>query len=322
VTALLSVRGLCKTFAPSGGDRGGSAIAAVRDVSFDVAAGEAVALVGESGSGKSTTARLIARLETPSAGEIRFAGEDVLRTEPHRPSLGFRSRVQMIFQDPFASLNPFHTVGHHLRRPLLRHRKAAPGPPLDAAVGRLLEAVGLTPAEDFARKHPHECSGGQRQRIAIARALAPGPELVLADEPTSMLDVSIRIDLLNLLLALKTQRRLGLLFITHDLGAARYVADRILVMFAGLIVESGETAALLDDPRHPYTQLLVSAVPSPDQPLGTTRAPSASRPSSARAGCPFSGRCPFVMERCLTELPALRVTARGREVRCHLPLAP
>ena len=325
MTALLSVRGLCKTFALAGRGHGRGAVAAVRDVSFDVGAGEAVALVGESGSGKSTTARLIARLETPTAGEIRFAGEDVLRGEPRRPSLGFRARVQMIFQDPFASLNPFHTVDHHLRRPLLRHRKAAPGAPAAAAVHRLLETVGLTPAEDFARKRPHECSGGQRQRVAIARALAPGPELVLADEPTSMLDVSIRIDLLNLLLALKTDRRLAILFITHDLGAARYVADRILVMFAGLIVESGETTALLDNPRHPYTQLLVSAVPSPEQPLptttATTRPASQSRPSSSQSGCPFSHRCPFVMERCLTELPEPRTVAPGHQVRCHLPIA-
>jgi peptide/nickel transport system ATP-binding protein len=320
VTApLLSVRGLGKTFVVK--HRGHHvAVPAVRDVSFDVGAGEAVALVGESGSGKSTTARLIARLETPSAGAIIFDGQDVLRREPRRPSLGFRARVQMIFQDPFASLNPFHTFAYQLSRPLLRHGKARPGADVAAAVRRLLETVGLTPAEDFARKRPHQASGGQRQRVAVARALAVDPQLILADEPTSMLDVSIRIDLLNLMRDLKTQRRIGYLFITHDLGAARYFADRILVMYAGLIVESGAADGLLDAPKHPYTQLLVAAVPSPQVPLAPAGAPaqSQSRRLSVLSGCPFADRCPFVMDRCFAELPAPRSVAAGHEVRCHL----
>ena len=319
---LLAVRGLGKTFVIKDGGRR-VAVPAVRDVSFDVNAGEAVALVGESGSGKTTTARLIARLETPTTGAIRVHGEDVLQTEPRRPSLGFRSRVQMIFQDPFASLNPFHTIAYHLARPLLRHRKARSGPDVAAAVRRLLETVGLTPADDFARKRPHQASGGQRQRVAVARALAVDPQLILADEPTSMLDVSIRIDLLNLMRDLKTQRGLGYLLITHDLGAARYFADRILVMYAGLIVESAASDVLLDAPMHPYTQLLVAAVPSPQAPLRPAGpiALTASRPigaAGASTGCPFADRCPQVMDRCLTELPPFRTVASGHDVRCHL----
>lgn len=316
---LLSVRGLAKTFTAKDGGRR-ITIRALRDVSFDVAAGEAVALVGESGSGKSTTARLIARLDTPTAGEIHFGGEDVLRREPRRPSLTFRSRVQMIFQDPFASLNPFHTIAYHLGRPLIRHRKARPGSDVAAAVLRLLETVGLTPAEDFARKRPHQASGGQRQRVAVARALAADPQLILADEPTSMLDVSIRIDLLNLMRQLKTQRQIGYLFITHDLGAARYFADRVLVMYAGLIVESSAADVLLDAPKHPYTQLLLAAVPSPHAPLPSVGppAPGNSRQLAPAAGCPFADRCPSVMARCSTELPALRTVGPGHDVRCHL----
>ena len=318
---LLSVRGLGKTFTV--GQRGSKrTLAAVRDVTFDVHAGEAVALVGESGSGKSTTARLIARLQPPSAGEIWFQGQDILRAEPRHPSLAYRSRVQMIFQDPYASLNPFHTIAYHLARPLRRHGKARTRAELDAQVSRLLETVGLTPAADFARKRPHQASGGQRQRVALARALAADPDLILADEPTSMLDVSIRIDLLNLLRALTDRRRMGLLFITHDLGAARYVADRILVMYAGLIVESGPSETLLDAPRHPYTQLLVAAVPTPDAPLAPGTGDAAAGVSARRAtrgtGCPFADRCPSVMDRCATELPAAREVGREHLVRCHL----
>ena len=238
-TPLLSVRRLTKTFTVPAGWRSRK-LDVLRDVSFDVDAGEVVALVGESGSGKSTTALLIARLLDPSTGEIRLRGVDVLTSEPRRASLAYRRQVQMIFQDPFASLNPLHTIRYHLERPLLRHGKATSKAELAEKVNRLLETVGLTPAADFARRHPHQLSGGQRQRVAIARALAVNPALIVADEPTSMLDVSLRIDLLNLMRDIKSARRIGYLFITHDLGSARYFADRMLVMYAGEIVETGE----------------------------------------------------------------------------------
>jgi peptide/nickel transport system ATP-binding protein len=256
---LLRVDGLCRSFA--GGRFGrGPAVRAVDGVSFAVHAGEVVALVGESGSGKTTIARLIARLDRPTAGRIWWRGRDVLEAEP-RPSLRYRGDVQMVFQDPFSSLNPAHTVAHHLARPLLLHRQAAPGTTLTAAVHQLLETVGLSPAADIARKHPHALSGGQRQRVGIARALAPGPALIVADEPTSMLDVSIRAGVLALLRELKRQRGLGLLYITHDLASARAIADRTLVIKDGRIVEQGATDAVLGAPAHPYTRRLLEALP-------------------------------------------------------------
>ena len=219
---LLEVRALQKSYASRGPLGARRPVSAARDVGFTLRRGEAVALVGESGSGKSTIARLVLRLEQPDGGEILWSGDDVLRREPHQASLGYRGRVQMVFQDPFGSLNPVHRVEHHLIRPLLRHAKRTSrgGVVLNnAAAARpraleLLRTVGLEPAEDFLRRYPHELSGGQRQRVAIARALAVEPELLVADEPTSMLDVSIRIGVLNLLLRLKREHGLGIILIT------------------------------------------------------------------------------------------------------------
>jgi peptide/nickel transport system ATP-binding protein len=318
---LLSLRNLGKTFNLDRGWRGRRQLQVLRDVSFDVDAGEVVALVGESGSGKSTTALLIARLLDPTTGEIRLRGVDVLTSEPGRASLAYRRQVQMIFQDPFASLNPLHTIRYHLERPLLRHGEAKEKPELEQRVNRLLETVGLNPAPDFAQRHPHQLSGGQRQRVAIARALAVNPALIVADEPTSMLDVSLRIDLLNLMRDIKSARRIAYLFITHDLGSARYFADRLLVMYAGEIVETGGSEALLDAPAHPYTQLLVSSVPTAGAALNSAPTPggvpAAAAPVLGR-GCPFADRCPKVMERCRQEAPLLREIAAARAVRCHL----
>src|SRR5919206_3082432 len=218
------------------------------------------ALVGESGSGKSTVARLLARLYDPSEGSVLFEGNDVSRVRRRRDVLRYRSQVQMIFQDPFGSLNPVKTIRHHVERPLRIHR-VVPSAQIEERVHELLRTVGLVPPEDVAAKYPHELSGGQRQRVAIARALAVEPTVVLADEPTSMLDVSIRIGILNLMLKLKEEHDLAFLFVTHDLASARYVADDILVMYAGQIVEQGPIEQVLADPLHPYTQLLLSAVP-------------------------------------------------------------
>jgi peptide/nickel transport system ATP-binding protein len=312
---LLEVRHLHKTFVSrSGLDT--VRVQALHDVSFDVQRGEVLAIVGESGSGKTTTARIIARLVDPSSGELWWKGKNVLESE-RVPSLAYRSQVQMIFQDPFASLNPVHTVGYHLERALRRHGKARRGE-LQARVHALLETVGLLPPADVARKFPHQLSGGQRQRVSIARALAVDPELILADEPTSMLDVSIRIDILNLLRGLKEERGLAYLYITHDLGSARYLADRVVVMYAGHVVEVGPSGPLLDQPAHPYTQLLEAACSSGQ--VAGTPSPSGVRAvgSPLGAGCPFAARCPSVMERCRRELPPLRKIPTGALVRCHL----
>jgi ABC-type glutathione transport system ATPase component len=241
-------------------------VAAVEDVGFEVRRGEAVALVGESGSGKSTIARMLLRLTRPDGGEIRLDGVDVLAREPRGASLAYRGRVQMVFQDPFGSLNPVHDVAHHLARPLLRHGRVEPrrGPGGQAALRdralALLRTVGLEPAEDYLGRHPAELSGGQRQRVAIARALAVEPDLLVADEPTSMLDVSIRTGVLNLLARLKRERGLGILLITHDLASARYLADRILVLHRGRIVEEGPSRDVVSAPAHPYTRALLAAV--------------------------------------------------------------
>jgi ABC-type glutathione transport system ATPase component len=276
---LLEVRRLAKAFASGGLFRRARRLVAVEDVSFEVRRGEAVALVGESGSGKSTIARILLRLTRPDAGELRLDGVDVLAREPRGASLAYRGRVQMVFQDPFGSLNPVHDVAHHLMRPLLRHGRVAgpdpagapeagPGGPPRPAEGAalreralaLLRTVGLEPAEDFLGRHPSELSGGQRQRVAIARALAVEPDLLVADEPTSMLDVSIRAGILNLLARLKRERGLGIVLITHDLASARYLADRILVLHRGRIVEDGPSRDVVSAPAHPYTRALLAAV--------------------------------------------------------------
>jgi oligopeptide/dipeptide ABC transporter ATP-binding protein len=302
---LLEVRDLVKTF--GGGLLGGPRVAAVDGVSFEVARGEAVALVGESGSGKSTIARLLVRLARPDAGAIALEGEDALAG---RAALPFRARIQMVFQDPFGSLNPVHRVAHHLERPLLRHGKARPAEARARALA-LLSAVGLEPAADFVDRYPHELSGGQRQRVAIARALAVEPDVLVADEPTSMLDVSIRSGVLALLERLKRERRLAIVLITHDLAAARLLADRILVLYRGRIVEAGPSRQVIRAPLHPYARTLVAA-------LGEVAPPRPARPDAGPGGCAFAARCPDAVDRCLAEEPAPRELGPGRTVRCHL----
>lgn len=249
--------------------RAGATVHAARAVSFELHPGRTLALVGESGSGKTTAARLIMREYHPDEGRLLFRGEPVEKT-----SLGslrsYRSAVQMVFQDPFSSLNPVHTVRHHLERPLRLHQPALKRPERAAAMAELLTRVQLDPAL-ILPKYPHELSGGQRQRISIARALAVNPEVIIADEPTSMLDVSVRLGILNLLNDMKRQLRLAVLYITHDIATARYVAEDIMVMYAGQIVEWGETESVLSNPQHPYTRLLLSAVPDPDRRFGEAR---------------------------------------------------
>jgi peptide/nickel transport system ATP-binding protein len=257
-TPVLEVRGLTKSYRVRRGLRI-ERVPVLHDVSFQLARGEIVALVGESGSGKSTVARILARLVTPSGGSLRLDGVDV-QAGKRRPTLDYRRRVQMVFQDPYGSLNPAHTVEHHLRRPLELHRRGSSEP---ARIHQLLAAVGLTPPDVMAARRPHELSGGQRQRVAIARALAVEPDVLIADEPTSMLDVSLRVDVLNLLGRLRDEKRLAVLFITHDLASARYLADRVLVLHGGKVVEEGPVESVVANPSHPYTRRLLAAAPDP-----------------------------------------------------------
>ncbi len=271
--AMLEVQGLTKEF----GRR--PPLRAVDDVSFTLRPGRITALVGESGSGKSTVARLLSRLYAPTAGTILFRGQDVSRVRGRRDLLAYRSEVQMIFQDPFGSLNPVKRVQHHIERPLRIHGLATRDQ-VDARVRELLLTVGLVPPEEIAQKYPHQLSGGQRQRVAIARALAVEPSVVLADEPISMLDVSIRIGVLNLMADLKRELGIAFLYITHDIASARYAADEVLVMYAGRIVEHGPTDAVLQSPRHEYTRLLLSAVPRPEAGLQREPLTRKGRPAS------------------------------------------
>src|SRR6202161_4360261 len=239
----------------------GAMLQAVRDVSFNLYQGAVVALVGESGSGKSTVAKLLAGQERPTSGQVFVDGKptDVRTTRSFR---AYKSHVQYVFQDPFSSLNPVHTVGYDLTRPVKLHQPWVKDVP--AAVNALLEQVRLTPAEQFVVKYPHELSGGQRQRVSFARALAAQPTVLLADEPVSMLDVSIRLEMLNLLDDLRSRLSLALLYITHDIASARYFADEVLVMYGGRIVERGPAEDVTQQPAHPYTQLLIASAPDPD----------------------------------------------------------
>jgi len=246
--------------------RGGSTVHAARAVSFALHPGRTLALVGESGSGKTTAARLIMREYRPDGGRLLFRGEPI-EGSAVRDMKAYRSAVQMVFQDPFSSLNPVHTIRYHLERPMRLHQPNLKGAARDAAIAEVLTRVKLDPAL-ILPKYPHELSGGQRQRISIARALAVNPEVIIADEPTSMLDVSVRLGILNLLNDMKRQLGLAVLYITHDIATARYVAEDIMVMYAGQIVEWGHTESVLGNPQHPYTRLLLSAVPDPDRPLG------------------------------------------------------
>ncbi|HVV21202.1 MAG TPA: ABC transporter ATP-binding protein [Pseudonocardiaceae bacterium] len=284
---------------------------AVDDVDLVLRKGHVTALVGESGSGKSTVARLLAQLYPRTGGDIRLHGRSVTVKRGKR----FRAycrQVQMIFQDPFASLNPTHTIRYHLTRALRVHGRAGrTDAELRAALGDLLTRVQLTPPERYLSKFPHELSGGQRQRVAIARALAANPEALLADEPVSMLDVSIRLGVLNLLRDLKERLRLAILYITHDIASARYFADDTLVMYAGRMVEGGDSETVTQHPAHPYTRLLIESAPDPDRITGDAAGdapkdeaggepPSLIAPPS---GCRFHPRCPHVMAKCSTDLP-------------------
>jgi peptide/nickel transport system ATP-binding protein len=264
----LEARGLIKDYRLRHGLRT-STLRAADDVSFVLDHGRTVALVGQSGSGKSTIAKLLLQVERPTAGEILLDGEPIARRGAGLRQ--YRRTVQMVFQDPFASLNPFHSVEHHLQRPVRLHHPKMSDADVHRRVLHLLERVRLTPAEEVARRRPHELSGGQRQRVAIARALAPEPGVLIADEPVSMLDVSIRLGVLNLLAALQREEDLGVLYITHDLATARHFSDDILVMYQGRVVEQGPADDVILRPQHEYTKTLAEAAPNPERRVGELR---------------------------------------------------
>ena len=318
---LLEVKGLAMHFPIMAGvfRRQVGTVRAVDGIDFNIREGETLGLVGESGCGKSTVARAILRLYEPTAGQVRFRGEDIVRLDGE-PLRQMRRRMQMVFQDPQASLNPRMTVGSIVGEPLLEH-DLGKGPAIAPRVDALLESVGLEPG--FANRYPHEFSGGQRQRIGVARALALEPEFVICDEPIAALDVSIQAQVVNLLEEL--QERLGLtyLFISHDLGMVRHIADRVAVMYLGKIVELGSSEGLYHEPLHPYTRALMSAAPVHDPELEAKRERIILRgdvpsPSDPPPGCPFHTRCPMAEPECSTLTPEWRELRPDHGVACHL----
>ncbi len=311
---LLRVEKLVKYFDAGRGRR----VHAVDDVSFSLAEGETLGLVGESGCGKSTLGRTIIKLLAPDAGSVHLSGQNLSMMSAQQVR-SFRREAQMIFQDPFASLNPRSTVGRAIEEPLIVHGMGDRSERA-ARVNWLLERVGLRP--DAANRHPHEFSGGQRQRIGIARALALNPKLIICDEPVSALDVSVRAQVLNLLADLRDELGLSYLFISHDLSVVKHFCDRVAVMYLGRIVELAPRKTLWQQPLHPYTRALLEAVPVPDPTIRRGRRqllqgeiPS---PMDLPKGCRFSSRCPHKLEKCESVAPPLVTCADGHQVACHL----
>jgi oligopeptide/dipeptide ABC transporter ATP-binding protein len=319
VTTLLEVTGLHKSFTVKQGLlRGRRRLRAVSDLSLTLQSGEALGIVGESGCGKTTLARMLVRLTAPDEGAIVFDGQALGAASDAKR---FRKDVQMVFQNPYESLNPRKTVRHILTQPFTTHGICG-GREAEARAVELLEKVGLRPGRRFLDRYPHQFSGGQRQRIGIARALALKPRLVIADEPVSSLDVSVRGEILNLLKDLQHEFALSYIFISHDLSIVRSFCDRVLVMYLGRVVEEAPVAELFAQPRHPYTRALMSAIPTPDP----VQARNARRivlsgdipsPVAPPAGCAFHTRCMFATERCSQERPLLSGEPGGHRAACH-----
>ncbi|GAD90992.1 MULTISPECIES: ABC transporter ATP-binding protein [Vibrio] len=320
---LIEGKNLVKDFPVSSNALKNPMMRAINDVSFKMYKSRGLSVVGESGSGKSTTAKMIAKMYPPTDGCIEYRGRDIQTIKKKNDLMHYREGVQMVWQDPFGSLNPTHNIFHHIARPLLIHKKVTPGnkKELEERVHDLLEQVGLIPPKETAAKFPHQLSGGQRQRVNLARNIAVGAEVVLADEPTSMLDVSIRAGVLNLMEEMKFEKQMSLLYITHDIATARYIAEDIAVMYVGHMVEWGDTDEVIANPQHPYTQLLVSAVPDPAKSIHTKLAGNKGEiplwtPESF--GCPFAGRCQQVTDKCKEQLPKVTQLSENHFVRCYL----
>ncbi len=323
MSALVEARGLAKTFDVSPpwldrvlGRQPRRQVHAVDDVSFTIDAGRTLALVGESGCGKSTVARLLVGLHAPTRGEVLFDGRPMHATLDSRDGRPLRRRLQMIFQDPYASLNPRWRVRDIVAEPLREHGLAHEVADIDAQVGQLLQAVGLSPADG--RRYPHQFSGGQRQRISIARALATRPEFLVCDEPTSALDVSVQAQVLNLMKDLQRERGLAYLFISHNLAVVRHVSDTVGVMYLGRLVELAPKAELFNRPRHPYTRMLLDAIPDLRM-SGRARTPvrgELPNPMEPPGGCAFHPRCPHANARCTVERPRWQSLA-GIQIACH-----
>jgi oligopeptide transport system ATP-binding protein len=318
---ILEVRNLVKHFEVSGGMFGkGGTVRAVDGVSFAMRRGETLGLVGESGCGKTTTGRCILQLERPTSGQVIFEGRDLTALDPAELRR-VRRRIQVIFQDPYSSLNPRMTVGEIIAEPMAVHRLVPDSATRATRVRELLGRVGMLPGH--VRRYPHELSGGQRQRVGVARALAMEPSLIVCDEPVSALDVSIQAQIINLLEDLQSELGLTYLFVAHDLAVVRHISDRVAVMYLGKIVELADRQALYEDPRHPYTRALLSAVPIPDPDLEATRDHTVLRgevpsPLNPPSGCVFHPRCPIAIDRCRAEVPELREVRRGHWAACML----
>lgn len=308
-----------KKYFPHSGIVNKKYIHAVNGVSFDIREGEILAVVGESGCGKTTLARMLMKLHDITDGSIRVDGQALSEIRSKADVRAFHSKIQMIFQDPFGSLNPAHTVKDIIARAITLHRHDLTHRQVEERVFELMTLVGLTPPEDFMSKHPSHLSGGQRQRIVIARALAVEPEIIVADEPTSMLDVSIGIDIMNLLLDLRDRKKLTMMYITHNLAGARYVADDIVIMYAGNAVEYGNIDEVVAEPYHPYTVLLLSSTPEPfrEEKLDIHAREELPNLLEEQTGCLFCDRCPMAMQRCRDHVPG-NYPVNGRMVKCFL----
>jgi oligopeptide/dipeptide ABC transporter ATP-binding protein len=315
----VEVEHVVKEFRLSGGFRGNDQVVhAITDVSLVIDEGETLAMVGESGCGKSTMGRLILQLLTPTSGSVRFQGQDLVKMKESELRQA-RKQMQIIFQDPYASLNPRMTVYQIIAEPLITHKIYPDKARTEARVKELMARVGIRP--EHINRYPHQFSGGQRQRIGIARALALNPKLIVCDEPVSALDVSIQAQILNLLYDLQEENGLTYLFISHDLSVVRYISNRVCVMFLGKLCEVGGTDDLFREPKHPYTQFLLEAVPKPDPHLRKEKKSLLSgempSPVNPPPGCRFHTRCPLAVDVCREEEPVLRQTG-DRQIACHL----
>ncbi|GGI99948.1 ABC transporter ATP-binding protein [Alicyclobacillus cellulosilyticus] len=299
-------------------------VAALSEVNFRLAPSEVVALVGESGCGKTTLARVVTGLQKPTSGMVRYKGKDIWRLSK-KEFLEYRRDVQLMMQDSYAALNPMRSVEQSLIPPLLRHNIAKNHRSAREKVVELLESVGLTPGEQFLGKYPHQLSGGQRQRVCLARAISIDPKVIVADEPVSAVDVSLRLSILNLMSRLNKERGIAFIYITHDLSTARYIANhgRMVVMYLGRVVQTGNVHDLLANPTHPYLRALLSAVPVPDPEISRKkrmvqlRSMDMPNPTNPPSGCSFHPRCPIAIDKCAQVVPELRVL-NGSEVACHL----